>query len=863
MAGLVGWWRGGRFAARGRLGARAGLARLAAVPASTRRARLLALAIIVAVPAVVLPGLAAHRPPPTFPGQFLLISLSAGIFAASQLAGLGLRVGSTTIFLGFGETAVIVLLHLLPAGWVPLAVLLGGLVTQLVLRVAGRPRPAWVAAFNASVLTFAAACAALLAVLLARAYHTALTPRVSAALVLAALCYSAIAVLVVTAVGTVRGGAPFRQLLPRVVTHKAFMAVGNITLGLLAVAMLRADPRWLVAFPPVLWLLRQSYAYHLRAGDERRSWQVFSRATRALNGLDERSVATAAVLGAVRLFVAESAEVLVCRPDGTGTRYAGGPAAPVTVDESVATVAPGDGTADRRSVARPLLVGDVPIGELRVRFGNPVSLTSRELMQLSAFGEAIAAALHDTAAHDRLLVLAAQSSMDALRDPLTGVANRAALLAEGDAALRTTDRDAPIALLLLDINHFKEVNDTLGHAAGDELLAIAAQRLRDASGPGELVARLGGDEFGLLVTSLPAVDGAPDGADGAVAGADRRAREIADRLAEPVEVAGVQLAVEVSVGVVVATAASCDMAELLRRADIAMYRAKRRGTTVARYDSAGDVGSIDRLTLLAELREALTSRQLVLAFQPAIHLGTGLPVEVEALVRWRHPRRGELASEHFADVLENSALVTAFTWYTLDLALATAAGWVAEGLPVPVAVHVPPQSLLDRDLPDRIGELLARYGLAARLLVLEIVESTVVPEHPVVIEVLGALRALGIQLAVDDFGTGYSPLTFLTRIQVDEVRVDASLVDQMLDGPRALAIVHATVDLARQLDVRVVAEGVETPGQRAALAELGCTAAQGTHFSAPVPAEKATGMLHGLFRKAGGRVIPLRAEDAS
>ncbi|MBO0871712.1 MAG: EAL domain-containing protein, partial [Micromonosporaceae bacterium] len=260
-------------------------------------------------------------------------------------------------------------------------------------------------------------------------------------------------------------------------------------------------------------------------------------------------------------------------------------------------------------------------------------------------------------------------------------------------------------------------------------------------------------------------------------------------------------------------------------------------------------------------REALAARQLVLVFQPAIHLDTGMPIEVEAMVRWRHPRRGELEPEHFADVLENSELVNTFTWYALDLALAAAAGWVAEGMEVPVSVHVPPRSLLDRDLPDRIGELLARYGLAAPLLVLEIAESAVVPEHPVVTEVLGALRALGIQLAVDDFGTGYSPLTFLTRIQVDEVRVDASFVEQMVDSPRALAIVRATVDLARQLDVRVVAEGVETPAQRSALAEVGCTAAQG--FSGPVPAGRMAGILRGLIRDAGGQVIPLRAEDAS
>jgi diguanylate cyclase (GGDEF)-like protein len=420
-----------------------------------------------------------------------------------------------------------------------------------------------------------------------------------------------------------------------------------------------------------------------------------------------------------------------------------------------------------------------------------------------------------------------------------------------------------VALLLLDVDHFKEVNDTLGHAAGDELLKVTATRIAGYCQDGELAARLGGDEFGLLLTALPILDNAPALDAAALEHALGRARELADVLAVPTEVAGVPLAIEASVGVVVALAGACDMTELLRRADIAMYQAKRGAGAVAWYDSAGDVGSTDRLALLAELREALDSpEQLTLVLQPVIDLQTGGPTGVEALIRWRHPRRGELGPDEFIDVLENSDLVTQFTRHVVDRALAIAADWSRHGITVPISVNLSPRSLLDRDLPEKVAELLAKHRVPARRLVFEITETVVVPEYAVVTEVLDALRDLGVQLAVDDFGTGYSSLTFLTRVHVDEVKIDRTFVARMVESPEALAIVRTTIDLARELGLRVIAEGVETAAQRVALADLGCDCAQGYHFAAPMAPEKIVGALGSLARGAGGRVIPLRAEGA-
>ncbi|HEU5111307.1 MAG TPA: GGDEF domain-containing phosphodiesterase, partial [Micromonosporaceae bacterium] len=323
--------------------------------------------------------------------------------------------------------------------------------------------------------------------------------------------------------------------------------------------------------------------------------------------------------------------------------------------------------------------------------------------------------------------------------------------------------------------------------------------------------------------------------------------------------------VEASVGVVVASAGAADMTELLRRAEIAMYQAKDGGGSVAWYDSARDAASTDRLALLAELREALTvDDQLVLALQPAVDLATGEPTGVEALIRWRHPRRGALGPGEFVRAVEGSELVASFTRYVIDKALAAAADWARQGVPVPISVNVSARSLLDPRLPADVSELLRHHQVPPQRLVLEITETVVLSEMEVIDEVLSGLRSSGVQLAVDDFGTGFSSLTFLTRVNVDELKVDQAFVAKMVDSPEAAAIVRTTVELGRELGLRVVAEGVETADQRAALVALGCTAAQGYHFFRPMPADKVVTVLRSLLRDAQAKVVlPLRADGAS
>jgi diguanylate cyclase (GGDEF)-like protein len=837
------------------------VARVLGLAGASRRLKLLyagvlPVAVFVAVGAVVWYG-------PTPVHRAAAVRLAAAVVAVllAQLARVRVRIGPAQISLGWGEAALIIVIYVVPLGWVPATVLVGVALAQVILQIAGEVRTPLNMAYNAAILAIAASAAAAVAALVLPPGRSLSNPLIAVALILAALVYTAVNLGLFAAVVSFHAGTPFGEVVKRSLGGKLFMIVGNIAVGLLVVVTSNEDPRWLLVLPPVLWLLRQSYGNRLRADDERRGWQEFSRATEALNRLEERGVAEAGVHGAARLFPAATIEVRVLRPDGLRS-YRGGSESAV-----VAGPAP-DGPPGPLAVGRPLQVGGADVGELRLHFPEPVQLTPREQMQLSAFADALAAALHDAASHRELQALSARSMHAASHDGLTQVANREALLAKGNGALRVLERDTPVALLLLDIDHFREVNDTLGHAAGDQLLRILAARMRDYARGDELVARLSGDEFGLLVTAL---DG-PAAADEEAAGltqALRRARELADLVATPVEVAGVQLAVECAVGVVVAPAGSVDMTELLRRGYIAMYRAKRGGGAVGWYDGVGDDGSTDRLALLAELREALAATQqdgpaqLVLVYQPAIDLQTGTPTGVEALIRWKHPRRGELPPKEFMAVLENSDLVGIFTRHVVDQALAVAAEWAARDVPVPVSVNLSPRSLLDADLPEQLAELLAKHQVPADRLVLEITETVVVPEHDAISAVLDGLQRLGVQLAVDDFGTGYSSLKFLTRVHVNEVKIDRSFVGKMVESTEVTAIIKTTVDLAAHLGVRVVAEGVETAEQRLALAKLGCTSAQGYLFYPPMPGERITGVLVNLARAASARVIPLRGEDAS
>jgi diguanylate cyclase (GGDEF)-like protein len=779
-------------------------------------------------------------------------AIAVAVVAVAQLALLWVRVGSGMIGLAWGESAIVVLGSILPPAWVPLAVALGVATARglRAVRGGGNSRDPVAIGWSVSILTVAATAGTVAGNLVTQPYRRPLDPMVIVALTLAAVVYSLVGAVAVSHNVARRHNEPVRPVLRRTVASKLPMVVGNVAVGLLVVALVHSNPPWLALLPPALWLLHQAYAYRLRHDDERRNWQTFAEATRQLNSLDERGTATAGIQGALRLFGGTWAHLSVIGPDGRERWYCGEPEGEVVECDPVRTA---DGTA------RGLFVGGVRVGELRLGITGPPAMRGRDNLMFAAYADALAAALHDASTHHELRAMTERSTRDLSHDSLTMLPNRTGFLHRGERVLRELPADRQVALLLLDIDHFKDVNDTLGHGAGDELLKIAAARFDLALRPGEMLARLGGDEFAVLVPALPAEPEATDGVPPGIASAVVRARAFVAALNARIEVASVQLSVEASVGVVVDNAAKVTLTELLRRADIAMYQAKRGGASVAWYDPARDLASTDRLSLLAELREALAGTdQLVLVMQPAVGLADGGATGVEALIRWQHPRRGTLMPADFVPVVENSELLGQFTRYVLDRALTIAAGWAAEGLTVPVAVNMSPRSLLDPALPDDVAALLRQHHIAPRLLILEITETVVMSELTVIDDVLSKLRGIGVQLAVDDFGTGYSSLTFLTRVPVDEVKIDRSFVQKMVQSTEVAAIVRTTIDLAHRLDLRVVAEGVETAEQRAALADLGCTAAQGFLFHPPMPPEKVVTVLHEL---STAKILKLHKDD--
>ncbi|MEO3742117.1 EAL domain-containing protein [Plantactinospora sp. B5E13] len=887
---------------------------LAGIAPAPRRRLVFSLAVLTvaigaAVTGLVLPTALPADDPLTPLARF---GVAAAVLGTAQLFRLRFRVANGVVNVSWGEAALIIGLYLVPPGWMPAATLVGVAVAWTLLSIVADRRSVLDVLHTSASLSVAVALATVVTTALATPFGAGLTPPLAGTLAVGALTYLLVTAGFAALTLALRHGCRPGPVLLRALRGKLLMFVGNILIGLAVVAVTEHDPRWLLLLPGVLWLLQQLYSQHLRADDERRTWRALAEATGVLNQLDEHAVATAGVTGPLEIFGADRVEVDVRRADGRWRRYAGEPGTAVVHRElsegewpepcrqagwvvpprweptgadgdRQTTTGQLDPAARRRDsaagavgdpeapvarcdqeLARSLVVGTIQVGELRVRFPRSGPPARREQDALSTFGDALAAALHDAVTHQELRIVTARSSYEAVHDPVTNLANRAAVLSRGDLALHQLAHDHPVALLLLDINHFKEVNDTLGHAAGDELLQVTAERLEALTRPGELLGRLGGDEFALLIPSPTVLTGATGGDRSPTPQVLRRAREIVEQLAAPIEVAGVRMSVEVSVGVVVAGAGTADMTELLRRADIAMYQAKEGGGSVASYDSTRDAASTDKLALLAELREALgVDDQLVLALQPAVDLATGEPTGVEALIRWRHPRRGRLNPAEFVRAIEGSELLGSFTRYVVDKALAVAADWARHGLDVPISINLSARSLLDPRLPAEVAESLRRHQVPPHRLVLEITETVVMSELEVIDEVLSALRQMGVQLAVDDFGTGFSSLAFLTRISVDELKVDRSFVMKMAESPEAAAIVRTTVDLARYLGLRVVAEGVETADQRAALAELGCTAAQGYHFFRPMPSDKIVAVLRSLLDSAQARILPLRADGAS
>ncbi|MGB7507269.1 MAG: EAL domain-containing protein [Mycobacterium sp.] len=437
-------------------------------------------------------------------------------------------------------------------------------------------------------------------------------------------------------------------------------------------------------------------------------------------------------------------------------------------------------------------------------------------------------------------------------DDLTGVLNRRGFY---DRASETITRKDPshgcepsCALLLLDLNHFKDVNDSLGHAAGDELLRVVSARLTASLNDDDVVGRLGGDEFALLISHVDTGEAA------------RTAAALIDILEEGVELDGVEVHADASIGIAVSPDHGSDVGTLLRCADIAMYQAKQAHVsqmiyTVERHDHGTTRAGME---LRAQLRRAIDHGELAVHYQPQMVLRTGEVIGAEALVRWPHPSRGLLYPDQFLPLARNSSLMRSMTEFVLERALRDASLWHAEGHHVRVAVNLSPPTFADRDLPTRIAQALKRHGLQPGDLAVEITEDFMLAHLERARTVLGEIRRHGVTIAIDDFGSGYSSLSYLRDLPIDEVKLDRSFVAPITTDPDAAAIVQSVIYLAHSLRLTTVAEGVETAAAAAALTAFGCDAVQGHYYSAALSTSQFLWLLEGFAPHQGDvkQVVP-------
>src|ERR671932_92712 len=438
--------------------------------------------------------------------------------------------------------------------------------------------------------------------------------------------------------------------------------------------------------------------------------------------------------------------------------------------------------------------------------------------------------LHTVAAHAGIAVqnglLVDQLRHEVLHDALTGLPNRMMLnrrLAELSEQLRG-GRLTGLAVVVLDLTDFKEVNDTLGHQIGDQVLCEVGSRLAGATSPGDLVARLGGDEFAVL---LPGIEGTND--------ARTAGQRLRSALAQPIRVNGVSIEVGASIGMCLAPDHGDVSGILLTRADAAMYEAKSTGRGLHLYESGLErTISPHRLALASELRRAIASDELEVYVQPVAALPTRRVVGVEALVRWRHPEQGLLQPDTFIGLAERTGLIGELTTAVLTRAIDQCGRWRRSGRPLSVAVNLSARGIMEDGLTETVAKLLAAHDVPADALTLEITESAVVGRPARALTVLRRLRELGVRLSLDDFGTGYSSLSYLRELPVQAVKIDKSFVSRMLSQDSDAMIVRSIIDLAGNLGLEVVAEGVEDRAACDRLAALGCDLVQGYYLAPPM-----------------------------
>ncbi len=624
-----------------------------------------------------------------------------------------------------------------------------------------------------------------------------------------------------------------------------------VTLGLVAVTSLAASPlaAWLlIGFGALLLIAYRGYA---SLSDRHLNLERLYRFSQAVSTSTEIDQVMTSVLGEARaLLRSDRASAAFVGPDGSllarvrlgaGGRLERSEEPPTPEDQWVLQhVVQGAGplllprgTRDpaarrwlasygmREAVAVPLSGSTGVVGVLVVadRQGDVRTFEKNDVLLLETVANHAGVALRNGE-------LIGQLRHEALHDALTGLPNRTQFQRRLGSALDDVraGRTPGAGVLILDLDHFKEVNDTLGHQQGDLLLVEVAARLTTAVGCSGTVARLGGDEFAILVPDTGEEDRVL-----------RLGRRVLRALEQPVALDGLEVEIGGSMGVALAPAHALDPAALLKRADMAMYDAKTSSRGLRVYEAELDTNNPRRLTLVSELRSALQNGGIEVHVQPQARLSDGQVVRTEALARWHHSELGPVSPEEFIPVAERSGLIGPLTSFVLNASLASCAQWLASGQDVGVAVNLSTRSLQDADLFEEVERLLRRHGVPASRLTLEVTEGSVMADPPRAVALLHRLRDLGVRLSVDDFGTGYSSLSYLKRLPVQEVKIDRSFITSLREGSEDVAIVRAIVDLGRHLGLEVIAEGIEDQATWDLLTSMGCDLVQGWHLGRPMP----------------------------
>ncbi len=429
----------------------------------------------------------------------------------------------------------------------------------------------------------------------------------------------------------------------------------------------------------------------------------------------------------------------------------------------------------------------------------------------------------------------------ARHDQLTGLPNRTRFIERvAEAARQEEHHSGAVAVLLIDLEHFTEINSTLGTAHGDHVLCEVGRRLSSDLGPSTIVARLGGDEYAVL---CPRAQG--------ISGALASAAAVQASLESPLVVDGVALNVEASIGIAVMGAHAESPEVLLQHADTALARARSHCSRVEVYSPERDRFDATRLILLGQVRGALEREEFIVHYQPKMDLRTKRITGVEALLRWCHPEHGLLAPMKFIPLIEQTALVGPVTLYLIDKALRQMVTWRRLGMTLEMSVNLSARNLLDPELPSQVAELLERHAIPPDRLTVEITESAAMVDPDRAVHVLERLRAGGVGVSVDDFGTGNASIEYLAALPASEIKIDRSFITDILDDARAEAIVRSTIDLARNLELTLVAEGIESEAVLTHLAALGCETGQGYFISRPLPAEELTAQLSSAFGVGG------------